>query len=112
MVAEGDEEVEEELAASVVHLELHGAASLEGAAAADDEGEVVGAQLGVGVGGVGVGVAGGCENSAALDAGLFVRCQECRGMGTRMGWNTHGDLAFAGRPSSAPRARTSPRRSR
>lgn len=68
MVAEGDEEVEEELAAAVVHLELHGAAALEGAAAADDEGKVVGTQLGVRVGGVGVGVAGGCEDGAALNA--------------------------------------------
>ena len=86
MVAEGDEEVKEELAASVVHLELHGAASLEGAAAADDEGEVVGAQLGVGIGGVGIGVAGGGENSAALDARFLMRCQESPGMRMRIGW--------------------------
>lgn len=70
MVAEGDKEVEEELAAAVVHFQLHGAASLKGAAAADDEGQVVGAQLGVGVRGVGVGVAGGGEDGAALDAGF------------------------------------------
>lgn len=58
MVAESDKQVEEELTAAVKHLHLHGAAALEGGAAADDEGEVVGAQLGVGVGGVCVGVAG------------------------------------------------------
>jgi hypothetical protein len=37
---------------------LHGAAALECATAADDEGEVVRAQLGVSVGRVGVGVTG------------------------------------------------------
>lgn len=71
MIAEGDEEVEEELAAAVVHLELHGAAALEGAAAADDEGEVVGAQLGVRVGRIGIGVAGRCQDGAALDTRFF-----------------------------------------
>lgn len=58
MVGEGDEEVKEELAASVEHLHLHGTATLEGRAAADDEGEVVCTQLGVIVRSVGVGVSG------------------------------------------------------
>ena len=70
VVAQGDEQVEEELAAAVVHLELHRATALEGGAATDDEGEVVGPQLGVGVGRVGVGVARRRQNGAALDAGL------------------------------------------
>lgn len=70
MVAQGDEQVEEELGAAVQHLELHGAAALEGAAAADDEGEVVGAQLGVRVGSVGVGIPGRGQDGASLDAGL------------------------------------------
>lgn len=70
VVAERDEEVEEQRCAAVPHLELHGAAALEGTAAADDEGEVVGAELGVRVGGVGVGIASGGEDRAALDAGL------------------------------------------
>lgn len=70
MIAQRNEQVKEKLTAPSLHLQLHGAAALEGAAAADDEGEVVGAELGVGVGGVGVGVAGGGEDGAALDAGF------------------------------------------
>lgn len=58
MVAEGDKQVKEELSAAVEHLELHGAAALERAPAADDEGEIVGAQLGVGVRSIGVGITG------------------------------------------------------
>lgn len=57
VVAQRDEEVEEQRRSTVPHLELHGAAALKGTAAADYEGEVVGPQLGVGVGRVGVGVA-------------------------------------------------------
>jgi hypothetical protein len=70
MIAQRDEQVEEQLRAAGHHLHLHGAAALEGPAAADDEREVVGSQLGVCVGCVGVGVAGGGENCAALDAGF------------------------------------------
>lgn len=69
MVAEGDEEVEEQLATSVEHLGLHGAAALEGVAAADDESKEVGAELGVVVGRVRVGVSGGQEDGVACDAG-------------------------------------------
>lgn len=70
VVAERDEQVEEQLAAAVEHLELHGAAALEGGAAADDEREVVGTQLGVGVGRVGVGVPRRREDGGAWDPGL------------------------------------------
>ena len=70
MVAQGNKQVEEKLGVAVEHLELHGAAALEGAAAADDEGEVVGPELGVGVGSVGVGVASRGQDGAGLDAGL------------------------------------------
>ncbi len=45
MVAQRDEEIEEKLRAAVEHLQLHRAAPLEGATAADDEREVVGPQL-------------------------------------------------------------------
>lgn len=69
VVAHGDEQVEEELA-TALHLVLHGSAALEGVAGADDEGEVVGTELAVGVGGVGVGVTGRGQDGAALDAGL------------------------------------------
>lgn len=44
MVRHGDEQIKEELPAGL-HLHLHGAAVLECATAADDQGEVVGAQL-------------------------------------------------------------------
>lgn len=58
VIAQGYKEIEEQLTTTSLHLELHGAGAFEGAAAADDEGEVVGTELGVGVGSVGVGVAG------------------------------------------------------
>jgi len=70
MVHHGDEQIEEQGRAAGFHLHLHRAAALEGVAAADDEGEVVGAQLGVAGGSVGVGETGGGEDGAALDAGL------------------------------------------
>ena len=41
MVAESDKKIKGELRAAVVHLKLHGTASLEGASRADDEGEIV-----------------------------------------------------------------------
>jgi hypothetical protein len=52
-----------------LHLQLHRAAALESIPAADDQRQVVRAQLGVGGGRVGVGVAGGGEDGAALDVG-------------------------------------------
>lgn len=69
VVAEGDKEVKEQLAASVEHLGLHGAAALEGIAAADDESEKVCAELGVVVRGVCVGVSSRQEDSVACNAG-------------------------------------------
>lgn len=69
VVTESDKEVEEQLAASVEHLGLHGAAALEGVAAADDESEEVRTELGVIVGRVGVSVASRQENGVACDAG-------------------------------------------
>jgi hypothetical protein len=71
VIAQRDEEVKEQLRAAGHHLHLHGTAALEGAAAADDEREVVGSELRVGVRCVGVGVAGGGEDCAALDAGFY-----------------------------------------
>jgi hypothetical protein len=73
VIAQRDEEIKEELGAAGHHLHLHCAAALEGAAAADDEGEVVGSEFGVGVGCVGVCVAGGGEDCAALDSGFYNR---------------------------------------
>lgn len=71
VVAESDKQVKEQLRASVVHLELHSSATLEGTARADDEGEIVGSQLRVCVGSVGVGVSGRGEDGAALDTRFF-----------------------------------------
>jgi hypothetical protein len=70
VIAQRDEQVEEQLRATGHHLHLHGAAALESSTAADDESKVVGSQLGVCVWGVGVGVAGRGEDCAALDAGF------------------------------------------
>jgi hypothetical protein len=68
VVAQGDEQIKEELRAAVVHLELQGPTALEGASASDDKSQVVSAQLGVGVGGVGIGVTSRRQDGAALDA--------------------------------------------
>lgn len=70
VIAQGDKQVEEELAATVVHLKLHRSASFECGAAANDEGEVVSTQFGVGVGRVRVGVASRGEDGAALNTGF------------------------------------------
>ena len=72
MVAQRNEQVEEKLRATGMHLDLHRAATLECPSAADDEGEVVRTELGVRVGGVGVGVAGRGEDGRALYAGLCI----------------------------------------
>lgn len=112
MVAQRNEQIEEELGVAVEHLELHGAAALEGAAAADDEGEVVRAQLGVGVGRVRVGVPGRGQDGARLDAGL---CSHVLGLGRErdnLEKSAYEDPACAARPASIPRGRTSRQRSR
>jgi hypothetical protein len=70
VVAQGDEEVEEELGAAVEHLKLHGATSLECAAAAYDEGKIVGTKLGVGVGSISIGVSGRGKDGAGLNSRL------------------------------------------
>lgn len=116
MVAKRNKEVKEQRRPTVPHLELHRAAALKGAAAADDEREVVGPELGVGVGGVGVGVAGGGENGAALDAGFYKdplleqlasTNTDMAGRTGRIG-STYGDPASAAKSSSDPQAHTSP----
>lgn len=56
VVAQGHEEIEEELGAAVEHFQLHGAAALESAAGANDESEVMSPKLGVIVGSVGIGI--------------------------------------------------------
>jgi hypothetical protein len=73
MVAECDEEIEEEGAASVEHLQLHRATTLEGAATADDEGEIVSSQLRVCLWSVGVCVSGRSQDRAGLNTG-FCTC--------------------------------------
>lgn len=74
MIAQGYKEVKKELGAAIKHLELHRAAPFERAAAADDEGEIVGSQLGVRVRSVGIRVSRRCEDSTALDTGFWC-CQ-------------------------------------
>lgn len=70
MIHHRNEQIKEQRRAALLHLHLHRAAALERVAAADDEREVVRAELRVRSGCVGVGVAGGGEDGAALDAGL------------------------------------------
>ena len=95
MVAKSDEQVEEQLAASVEHLELHGAASLESAPAANDEGKIVRPQFGVSIRCIGVCVTGRRKDCTGLNSRLYgeqlVRCSE-RGYGG----TTYGDPACEG----------------
>jgi hypothetical protein len=77
MIHHGDKKIEEQLS-SILHLVLHRTASLECVTRTNDQCEIVRSQLGIIVGRVGVGVAGGCQNGAALDAGLetlFAKCE-------------------------------------
>lgn len=70
MVAKGDKKIEEQLAATIIHLELHRPTLFESRTAADDEGQIMGTQFGVGVGCVSVGIASRGQDGAALDSTL------------------------------------------
>ena len=59
MITKRNKQIKEELRAASKHLHLHSPATLECASAADYEGEVMSSELGVCVGCIGVGVAGG-----------------------------------------------------
>ena len=72
VVAERNEEIKKELGAAVVHLQLHRAAALKRAAAADDQGKIVCPQLRVGVGGVGIRIPRRRQNGAAWNAALWM----------------------------------------
>jgi hypothetical protein len=75
MVAESHEEIEEQLRASVEHLQLHCATSLESATRSDDQGQVVGSQFGVSLRSVGIRISCRGKDSAALNA-RFCLCQK------------------------------------
>ena len=68
MINHRDKQIEKQRRPAPLHLRLQRPAPLERGPAADDEREVVGAQLGVRGGRVRVGVAGRGEDGAALDA--------------------------------------------
>lgn len=70
MINHRHEQIEEQRRLASLHLHLHRAAALERGAAADNESEIVGTQLAVGCGRVGVGEAGRGEDGATLHAGL------------------------------------------
>lgn len=70
MINQRNKKIKKQRCPSLLHLHLHRAATFERIATADDEREVVGTQLGVAGGRVGVGEAGGGEDGAALHAGL------------------------------------------
>lgn len=70
VVAKSNEKIKEELSSAIVHLELHGAAPLEGAAGADDKGEIVSSKLRVSVGCVIVGISRRSQDCAALNSRL------------------------------------------
>jgi len=70
VVAHRHEQVEEELRVALLHLHLHRAAALEGLAAADDEGEVVGAEARVAGRRVRIREACTAQDGRDVDAGL------------------------------------------
>ena len=70
MIDHSNKQIKKQRRPARLHLHLHRPAPLESIAAADDESEVVCSQLRVRSGCVSVGVAGGGEDRAALDAGL------------------------------------------
>lgn len=69
MIAHGHEEVEEELA-TLLHLDSHSAASLEGVSASNDEREIMSTKLGVAVRCVGICESGRGEDGRDLDTRL------------------------------------------
>jgi hypothetical protein len=69
MVTHGNKQIKEQ-SSTLLHLHLHGPTPLEGVFAADDQSEIVGTQLGIRIGCLGVSVAGRREYGADLDAGL------------------------------------------
>lgn len=75
MVAEGYKEIKEQLRASVEHLQLHCATSLESAAGSDDQSQIMCSQFGVGLRSVGICISCRGKDSAALNARFcfFVR---------------------------------------
>ena len=68
MITKRNKQIKKQLGAPIPHLKLHRPAALKCAPRADDERKVVCPQLGVCVGGVGVGVPGRGEDGAALDS--------------------------------------------
>lgn len=67
MITHCNKQIKEQFS-SRLHFHLHRATSLEGIAAADDESEVVGSELGVGVGSMGVGPTSRRQNRRDLYA--------------------------------------------
>lgn len=79
MITHRDEQIEPEAASiALLHLHLHGSAPLEDAARADDQGEVVGSQFAVALGGVGVGIAGRLQDGVAADPALQALLSQCQ----------------------------------
>lgn len=70
VVAHGNEQVEEQLAAAGLHLSLHGAATLKRLAAADDQSKVVSTEATVRIRRVGISVLGRPQDGADVDAGM------------------------------------------
>ena len=71
MVAQCHKKIKEERCSTIEHLKLHGAAALESATRANDQGKIVCTQLGVSVWSVGIGIPSRSQDSAALDTGFW-----------------------------------------
>lgn len=71
MVAQSHEKIKEQGCPTVEHLKLHGATALESATRANDQGEIVCTQLGISVWSVGISIASGSQDGAALDTGFW-----------------------------------------
>jgi len=70
VVAHGNEQIEEQLAAACLHLSLHGAAALERLAATYDECKIMSTETTVRIRRVGIGVLGRPQDSTDVDAGM------------------------------------------
>lgn len=71
MIAQSNKQIKEQLASSIIHLQLHGSTPFKGTSASNYESEIVGSKFGISIGCVGIGIACRCENCAALDPRFY-----------------------------------------
>jgi hypothetical protein len=73
VITQRDEQIKKQLTPTGHHLHLHRATSLERASTADDESEIMSSKFRVIIGSVGVSIASGSQDGAALNSGFYKR---------------------------------------